>query len=220
MASAWEDPIRNSSQLTVFPTAALTRSFWSRIFTQSIAEFNRLSTAGRLGVTLVQSATAPDPNTDAGANIQVDVAGGRARARGLGVDIDDPFSATGVHGLTKVLSRAFGSGPARVVKCFIFVPSNPTGTTARVTRVVGDPVKLFIMVHEFVHAAGQLDNAEHSPEGDPDVFIGFPVASPQLDVGSRPADDRVRVGTPPRFTRFPPLTLSARTSGLISPNWP
>ena len=220
MASAWEDPIRNSSQLTVFPTVALTRSFWSRIFTQSIAEFNRLSTAQRLGVTLVQSATAPDRDTDAGANIQVDVAGGRARARGLGVDIDEPFSATSVHGLTKVLSRSFGNSPARVVKCFIFVPSNPTGNTPRGSRVIGDPVKLFIMVHEFVHAAGQLNNGEHSPESAPDVFVGPPIASPQLDVGSSPAGDRVRVGAPPGFTRFPPLTLSARTAGLISPNWP
>jgi hypothetical protein len=220
MASAWEDPIRNSGQLTVFPTVALARSFWSRILTQSISEFNRLSAAGRLGVTLVQSATAPDPNTDAGANIQVDVAGGRAQARGLGVDIDEPFSATSVHGLTKVLSRAFGNGPARVVKCFIFVPSTPTGNTPRGSRLIGDPVKLFILVHEFVHAAGQVNNAEHSPESDPDVFVGPPIASPQLDVGSRPADDRVRVGAHPNFARFPPLTLSARTAGLIRPNWP
>ena len=119
-----------------------------------------------------------------------------------------------------MLSRSFGNGPARVVKCLIFVPSNPTANTPRGTRVVGDPVKLFILVHEFVHAAGQLNNNEHSPESDPDVFIGFPVASPQLDVGSRPADDRVRVGVHPNFTRFPPITLSARTSGLIRPNWP
>jgi hypothetical protein len=220
MTRPWEDPIRNSSQLTVFPTAALTRSFWSRIFTQSIAEFNRLSTAASLGVTLVQSATAPDPNTDAGANIQVDIAAGTARARGLGVDINEPFSATGVHGLTKVLSRSFGSGPLRVAKCFVFVPSNPTGNTPRGSRLIGDPVKLLIMVHEFVHAAGHLDNSEHSPESDPDVFIGTPIASPQLDVGSRPADDRVRVGTSPNFTRLPPLNLSARTAGLIKPNWP
>ncbi len=220
MARPWEDPIRNSSQLTVFPTVALTRSFWSPIFTQSIAEFNRLSTAQRLGVTLVQSATAPDPDSDAGANIQVDVAGGRARARGLGADIDEAFSATGVHGLTKVLSRSFGTGPARVVKCFVFVPSNPTANTPRGTRVIGDPVKLFILVHEFVHAAGQLNNDEHSPESNPDVFVGTPIASPQLDVGSRPADDKVRVGVSGNFTRFPPLTLSARTAGLISLNWP
>jgi hypothetical protein len=220
MASAWEDPIRNSSQLTVFPTAALIRSFWSPIFTQSIAEFNRLSTAQRLGVTLVKSATAPDPDTDAGANIQVDVAGGRARARGLGVDIDESFSPTSVHGLTKVLSRSFGNGPDRVVKCFVFVPSKPTGNAPSGARVIGDGVKLFILVHEFVHAAGQLNNAEHSPESNPDVFIGTPIASPQLDVGSTPAGDRVRVGAPPNFTRFPPITMSARVAGLIRANWP
>jgi hypothetical protein len=219
VAQAWEDAIRNSKQLTVFPTAALNRTFWSRIFTQSIAEFNRLSTTQHLGVTLVRSATAPDPDTDAGANIQVDVASGRARARGMGQDIDKPFSATGVHGLTEVLSRSFGNNPARVVKCFIFVPSNPTAHGAR-SRVVGDPVKLFILVHEFVHAAGQLDNREHSPESDPDVFVGPAIASPQLDVGQTPADDRIRVGTHPNFTRFPPLTVSARTAGLVRPNWP
>ena len=98
MASAWEDPIRNSSQLTVFSTAALSRSFWSQIFTQSITEFNRLSSAQRLGVTLVASTTPPDRETDAGANIQVDIAGSRAQARALGVDIDEAFSGTGVHG--------------------------------------------------------------------------------------------------------------------------
>lgn len=220
MANAWEDPIRNSSQLTVFPTRALTRSFWSRIFTQSIIEFNRLSSSLHLGVTLVQSAVAPDPDSDAGANIQVDVAAGKAKARGLGVNIDESFSATSAHGLTKVMSRSFGSGPARVVKCFVFVPSNPTGNAPSGPRVIGDPVKLFILVHEFVHAAGQLDNGDHSPESVPDVFIGTPVASPQLDVGSVPADDRVRVGTSPNFTRFPPLTLDGRTARLIRPNWP
>jgi hypothetical protein len=219
MSTAWEEPIRRTGRLTVFPTRALIQSSWSQIFARALEEFNRLAAAHRLGVTLARSNTPPHPETDAGANIQVDVADGHARARGLGVDIDQVFSATSLHGLTKVLKRPQRSSLLRVAKCFVFVPARPMVNTPRGPRSAGDPVKLFVMVHEFVHAAGQLDNNEHSPENDPDVFIGPPISTPQVDAGSRPADDRVMVGTGSNARRFPPLVLSARTAGLISANW-
>jgi hypothetical protein len=221
MASPWEDPIKNSKQLTVFPTTALARSIWGPIFKKAITEFNGLAASRKLGVALVESTTAPDPDDETGANIQCDIANGTAKARGMGKDISTPFSGTGLHGLTEVLARSFGNNPARVVKCFVFVPARPLVHPGlnQAPRTAGDGVKLFIMVHEFVHAAGQLDNREHSSESNPDVFVGIPQASPTIDSGSKPQDDKVRVGAFPNFTRFPPITLSARTAGLIQPNW-
>lgn len=224
MATPWEDNIKNTRQLTVFPTALLSRSIWGPIFKAAIVEFNQLAVTKKLGVSLVETATPPDPDGDGGANIQCDIGNGTAKFKVLGEEKSVPFSGSGIHGMTQTVKRVFGKNPARMFKCFIFVPANPTIVPPSVKgparpRVVGDGVKLFVFVHEFVHAAGSLENREHSTESDPDVFLGIPQASPTVDADVDPKKDKVRVGAFPNFTRLPPITLSARTVGLIQPNW-
>ena len=225
MATAWEDSIKASKQLTVFPTESLRKSTaWGPIFKLAITEFNGLSATHKLGVTLVETATAPDPDGDGGANIQCDIGNGSAKGKAAGQEFDEPFSATEVHGLTKVFRRSFGNNPARVFKCLVFVPARPTVQPPVVKgsgrlRLVGDGVRLFVMVHELVHATGGLNNSEHSPEDIADVFLGPPQASPTVDADTDPKKDKVRVGAFPNFSRFPPLTLSARTAGLIQSSW-
>src|SRR5262249_21897554 len=117
------------------------------------------------------------------------------------------------EGLTITLGR---SGTE---KAYVFVPITPMASSPN--RLVGDPVKLFIAVHEFFHVCG-LSDAEHSPGNNADAFIGTPVVTPQLIVDPKnPDGDRISTGVfGVNQRRFPPITLSARTAGLIQNNWP
>jgi hypothetical protein len=114
-------------------------------------------------------------------------------------------------------------GVTHQFRAYIFVPAAPliaVGAAGQVKqRGVGDGVKLFIAVHEMIHACG-LSNAEHSPEGVPDVFVG----QPQPAEGATPARDKLRVRFDPRLNLpldppSPPLVISARTAGLIKSVW-
>jgi hypothetical protein len=179
------------------------------VFPNAIAEFNKLSAAQSLGVTLTVATAPPDPNGSGGADVQFQTASGKATFTSFG----QPFSLTvngdAVHGHTQIIKTVFGT-VERVAKAFIFVPSTPR-SGAKGSRVVGDGVKLLIAVHELVHACG-LSNADHSALSDPDLFIGIP----SLSSGSNPADDKVDVGNQ---TLMPPLALSSATAGVIKQNW-
>jgi hypothetical protein len=79
-------------------------------------------------------------------------------------------------------------------------------------------VKLFIAVHELIHACG-LSNADHSTS-DPDLFVGQPQPNP----GATPQADKLNLRLqPPLNLPFdpptPPLFITARTAGLIKSVW-
>jgi hypothetical protein len=209
MPTPWEDAIKKTKRLTVFAASGVTGGIWKSVFPNAIAEFNKLSAAQSLGVTLTVATAPPDPNGSGGADVQFQTASGKATFTSFG----QPFSLTvngdAVHGHTQIIKTVFGT-VERVAKAFIFVPSTPR-SGAKGSRVVGDGVKLLIAVHELVHACG-LSNADHSALSDPDLFIGIP----SLSSGSNPADDKVDVGNQ---TLMPPLALSSATAGVIKQNW-
>jgi hypothetical protein len=234
MATPWEDSIRNRNpkELTVFATKAVTGGSWGPLFTKSLAEFNRLSSINKLGVTLTESKSSPDDDKEGegGAEVRFDVGSGTLSGRTLGTDFEEKnFSPTGIHGFTQTFKRQFGTQPARMRRAFVFVPANPQiqaavrqpkGDFTFINRLAGDGVRLFIAVHELIHACG-LDNADHSPETDPDVMCGCPPhGCPQTAAGpaDKPELDKIRLRFEPRVTT-PPLTLSARTAGLIRGIW-
>jgi hypothetical protein len=193
------------------------------VFKKALQEFNALSARHKLKVTLVETTTKPSEQDASGADVQFDAVNGQQTIKALGQTfttinrggVPEPIqiSGTGTEGLTITLGR---SGTE---KAFIFVPITPMAFSP--TRLVGDPVKLFIAVHEFFHVCG-LTNAEHSPEHNADAFIGTPFVTPQLIVDPKDPDgDRISTGVfGVNQKRFPPITLSARNVGLIQNNWP
>jgi hypothetical protein len=212
MATPWEDPIKKNKQLTVFPASNVTSGTWSSVFTNALKEFNRLSSLLKLGVTLAQSSTAPDSKGEQGANVQFSIASGKASFKAFDQDFSSAFDGSGIHGLTNLVKRGTIGGNLEIARAFIFVPSTPMISVPGGRRQVGDGVKLYIAVHELVHACG-LDNADHSLGSDPDIFMNFP----QADSGSVPANDRIRLNE--RNLKAPPLFLTARTALLIQRNW-
>jgi len=102
------------------------------------------------------------------------------------------------------------------MKAFIYVPAAPlTGKHAN-GRVVGDPVKLVIAVHEMIHACGLVENDEHSVD---DIF-----SWPQLHAGNQPNDDFPgKPGEPPgtghSTVDMPPLFLKTETATKVRDLW-
>ncbi len=222
----WLDAVKETGQLTIGFDESLAKAGWDRVFRNAIVEFNKLSTTHNLGVTFVQS---EDPKT---ANVV-------ARAAKADFDFEYPpqipkkkipFDGTTVHGLCKPLLTTVRDRARveqwKLMKAFIYVPAAPLTDKNGSGRVVGDPVKLVIAVHELIHACGPVDNNEHSVD---DVF-----SWPQLRVGNRASDDRLgtkgdaitfpgKPGEPPRkgysTVDMPPIFLKSETATKVRDLW-
>jgi hypothetical protein len=229
MATPWFNNVRSTHQLTIFPTDTVTKGPWGPVFTAALKEFNRLSSSMQLGVTFVPSAVKPDPvGMNRGANVQFDVANGTVHEEVLKTkfgqiikEFTENVSGTAMHGLTIPPQWADENGIAHQFRAYIYVPSTPLINSGpagqQKQREVGDGVKLFIAVHELIHACG-LSNGEHS--GSDDVFVGQPQPSP----GATPQGDKLTLRLQPPLKLpldppDPPLLLSARTAGLIRSVW-
>jgi hypothetical protein len=217
MPTPWIESVKRSKQLTVFPSTDVTQGPWATVFPRVLLEFNRLSAAMKLGVTLSASTTAPETNGLGGANVKFDVVAGTVTDTVLGTAFSTDVSGTGMSAETKVIKWEDGDGVKRVIKAFCYLPRTPmvnTGPAGKQTqRLVGDEIKLFLAVHELIHACG-LSNGEHSQEADPDVFVAQPQPSP----GNTPQDDRLRISLQP-LKLSPPLNISTRTTRLIQSVW-
>jgi hypothetical protein len=229
MATSWFPNVRGTHRLTVFATSAVTGGPWAGVFTKAIDEFNKLSTAMNLQVTLVtgSSIRPPDPTSmSSGANVQFDVGDSKVHEITLQNKFGDiisqfteDFSGATMHGLTIPPQWQDDKGVAHQFRAYVYVPKSPKVNTPAGQREVGDGIKLFIAVHELIHACG-LSNADHSPESNADLFIGQPQPSP----GNTPATDKLRIHLDPlvklpRDPPDPPFFLTDRTAGLIRSIW-
>jgi hypothetical protein len=236
----WVDEVKNRKALTVFPTKKVTdNSSWLQVFRDAIAEFNRISTSLNLGVTFSSSPTVtrPDPVGDGGAEVQFDLGSGKLEYEAMGqkfVAKDDSgnpinFSPTGLHGYTeKLMVSSSSAGPFLIRRGFIFVPATPMVSAAvrvskdnfrHVNRLAGSGVRLFIAVHELIHACG-LSNAEHNFTGpDADTFTNNPDTS--AGAFDRPQDDKIllRVNAPNPNVTAPPNFIKTKVADLIRRNW-
>jgi hypothetical protein len=206
MATPWDDPIKKNKALTVFPGASVTGGAWASVFASAIQEFNKLSKAHKLGVTLSQGTTVPNPSGVGGSDVQFEAGNGSVTFTSFGQSISVTVNGNGLTGDTQQVKLVFGS-VQKIAKAFIVVPATPQ-VNANPPRDVGDGVKLVMAVHELIHACG-LSNADHNPD---DLFNGFP----QVRAGSKPQDDKIEVN---QNKRLPPLFLSAKTIGVIQANW-
>lgn len=215
MATPWQDHIKATKQLTIFPTSNVTGGPWASVFNNALTEFNKLSSVHKFGVTLIRSQTPPDPNGPGGADVQCDAVSGTTTFTALGTAFSLTLNGSAIEGHTEAIKQIFtgpqGSSAPRIAKAFILVPSTPTFGGAS-SRVVGDPVKLVIAVHELIHACG-LANSDHSTGPNADVFFSIPSSRERV----LPADDRIVVGNPSK--EMPPIFLNASTVQKIQATW-
>ena len=238
---SWVDEIKKRKVLTIFPTDKVTANAnWLQVFKEAIAEFNKLSTSSlNLGVTFASppGVQRPDPVGDGGAEVQFDLGSGQLEYQAMGqkfVAKDETgkainFSPTGLHGYTEKLTVASSAaGPFSIRRAFIFVPATPMVSAAvrvgkddfrHMDRLAGDGVKLYIAVHELIHACGP-SNAEHNATGpDADTFTNNPGTS--AGAFDRPQDDKIllRVNPPNPNVTAPPNFIKTKVADLIRNNW-
>ena len=245
--SPWMDDIKARKVLTVFATDAVKQdNVWFQVFKDSVAEFNRLSSSLKLGVTLSSPADVkpPDPVGEGGAEVQFDFGDGQLQFTMQGDKItvmedtkegEPPkplnFSPTALHGFTALARVSFvKDAPGKIRRAFVFVPPTPMVNAVRkvgpgpddfrdAQRPAGPGIRKFITVHEFIHACG-LSNAEHNHTGpDADTFT----INPQLSTGSfdKPEDDKIllRVNAPNPNVVAPPNFIKKKVADLIIANW-
>ena len=202
--------IIDKKTLTVFADQSVKKDAdWFRVFKDALVKFNAL----KLGVTLVEEPKdPPDAVTLAGAHVQFATGAGTITAKGRGKPMTDNLIGTELHG------RTFTFRDPGIAKAFIFVPATPMiGGSG---RQVGDGIRLYIAIHELLHACG-LEDSDHNPEANPDVFCSEPTASMNPIQGQTAAGDRMRVGNPRPDNKnvFPPISANGRTRSGIQRLW-
>jgi hypothetical protein len=193
----WKHP----SPLGVFVKGGMTGSGWAGVVKDSITTFNDLMSFNGVKVRLAEAA---DENT---AHIIVEAVSGQASFSYMGASYSKAFDGTGLHGSTVPVTDQ-----GLVDRMFVFVPLSPrVDPTNKKSREVGREARRFLMVHEFIHAAG-LTNDEHTLE---DVFC-YPG---EIVAGSNAAADRIQpwggLGKP-----APPYTIVAKTITNLQKSWP
>ena len=232
---------QKAKSLTICATGKVNgNGLWRQAFNEAIADFNTISKSLSLGVTFASppGVTRPDPAGEGGAEVQFELGNGKLEYEAMGqkfVAKDQKgnaidFSPVELHGFTGTLSLAFGTGPARMRRAFIFVPETPMVSALMkvgkrpddfksVQRQAGPGIRRFIVVHELIHACG-LSNDEHNFQGpNADVFTFG--ASVDAGLFDKPQDDKLPLHLAhPRPNVFaPPITIKKKVADLISDNW-
>jgi hypothetical protein len=218
----WRRDLAEPGTLTIVATRRVLQSRWGPIYQQAWAKFNELSARHSLGVKF-RNVTADRDSDDI--NVCFDYTTERFPERVYASNPvkhsgPAPFDPVGINGLT--LNAHIGG---TLQKSFIFVPMYPLESG---NREVGDGVKLCIAVHEMIHAASGLNNSDHSPATNPDLFSGPPVYTPSLTSGGAdPSADRIQLTSGQQTPRgfipglsVPPIFITTRTVGLIKEAWP
>ena len=196
---SWNRP----SPLLVFAKSGFTGgSGWAPVLRDSIRIFNDLVSKNGVKVALSEAKEEGD------AQIIVDAVAKQASFEYRGASYSSAFAGDGLHGLTVPVSDDTGLRD----RAYVFLPATPRiDPPNKKSREVRPDVRRFILVHEFIHAAG-LSNAEHTLE---DVFC-YPG---ELVEGDSAASDKLQpwggLGKP-----MPPYTLIAKTITNLKKAWP
>jgi hypothetical protein len=204
MAIPWLESVRNKGELLVFAGSGLAGGMWATAFTDAISAFNGLMAANNFDLQL--SISGDPPSEKGGADVKVDTAADQYSFTFAGQTISKSFDGNALHGATL---QAVATGRL-IWKAFTFVPKTPRLHGKPEAREVGPEVRRYILVHEFIHAAG-LDNSDHTYD---DVFG----TNPEVVEGKRPEDDRLHPWGLPSLV-MPPYILSNKTVQKLKPLW-
>ncbi|GJE60928.1 hypothetical protein [Methylobacterium trifolii] len=196
---SWSHP----SPLAVFAKGGFSGGSWATVMGDAMKIFNTLMATNGVNVSL------SDAKDEASAQIVVDAVAKQASFSYRGATYSKAFSGDGMHGLTVAVSD---QGTGLIDRQFVFVPATPRADASnQKSRQVGPEVRRFILVHEFIHAAG-LSNDEHTLE---DVFC-YPG---EFVEGRSAGADRLQpwggLGKP-----MPPYTINAKTVANLQKAWP
>jgi hypothetical protein len=225
----WADYVKKTGKLTIAIDESIGKQGWAKAFKDGIAKFNELSTTTwKLGVTYEETDNPVTANVVAQAK-NGDFEFGYSDAYYEMKKKPYKFDGKSVHGLCSQLhgpvrNRVKRVDEIRLVKAFIFVPAKPhiNGPTS---RLVGEPVRLVVVVHELIHACGP-DDDHHTAD---DVFC-WPRAKFNTN---NPAEDRVEAATgqyeevviagrtqsQPVIVSMPPVFLNTPTQDKIRALW-
>lgn len=213
MATPWLTSVQKAKKLAVFPSPDLKKWNWDAVFSQALTEFNALSSKYSLGVTLTTSSNPPDTQGYGGADVQFSIGNGTITYTAFGSTSTDTLNGNATAATTKKVFDLSPTGGKRIAKAFTFVPATPR-FASHGSRIVGDPVKLVIAVHELFHACGLEDTDHPWGQANEDVFS---TAGTSMQ-GASPAQDKVQL--PSGQKTIPPLFLSNATVNLIKAIWP
>ena len=202
MANQWISSVKDTHQLTYYLNSIT--GTWLTAVQEAIREFNALSTAHRLGVTYIQSESAPSDT--GGANLSIATGNGGVSFSYSGTHTTT-INGRALHGSTMLISRQGGS----IEKAFMFLPGQPMINTPSGQRPTGLGIMKIIALHELIHGCG-LHNSDHSPN---DVFNGFPSADP----GRTAVQDRIQITVGGQYQFMPPVIFSGATAAKISGLW-
>jgi hypothetical protein len=155
MGTPWIKSVRDTKQLTVFN--GIGAGHWVKIFAVALEAFNIFAKSAGVRV-----AKASDEQQ---ANVVMRLADGVAKYEYEGTEYTKAFSGTGLHGLTRVLTR-----DGVIEKAFVFLPLRPQVTVFdnrgnASDQMAGQDVMKVIAVHELIHACCLNDDNDHGGDG-------------------------------------------------------
>lgn len=203
---SWIKDVQDGGSLPVFAEKAFAGG-WATILDSSVKEFNRLMDRHKIGLVLAHTANAAD------AHIVLNSASKHANVSHGGTDYAQAFDGTYTHGLTR---RIHEDVTKLVLKAYVFVPATPRLVRGDAkSREVGPEVRRFILIHEFIHAAGVGDYPKGDEHTLDDVFCS-PIS---IVEGKSAAGDRAR--TQGRNAReMPPYEINDKTVSNLKKAWP
>jgi hypothetical protein len=183
----WPKNVQRKGALTIAAGESFKGGHWTTALDKAIATFNQLMSDKGIAVTISKA------EKEINAHIRL------ATEKG-----------NGIHGNADLTTTKMGS-KEYLDRIIIKVPATPRiAPNDAKSREVGVGVRIYILVHEMIHAIG-LTNDEHSKD---DVFSKAAVLKP----GKTAGDDQVQPmdGSEP----MPAIRLGANTIANLKMAWP
>jgi hypothetical protein len=190
----WHKNVQRKGTLAYSVGAGLKGGHWATVLDKAIAEFNRLMSQHGLKLSLGKVEEGMGPHV-----------------------VLETEPGNGIHGSAPSQTKRI-NGVEYLDLVTVRVPATPrVDPKDPRSREVGPGVRLYILVHELIHAVG-LSNDEHSAD---DVLAAKAVLVPKgnyLKSGAQAAEDLVQ--PPDGSAAMPPIRIGAKTVGNLKEAWP